>query len=192
VILLPACGGASNPYLGPAARAWAEGPVRWLILPAELREFARLRGDGEMARFVEEFWLRRDPDPAAEGNPARERFEARVAAADDLYGEAGLRGSLTDRGRALVLLGPPSLLRSARRNTPAWRPARSAGDPMPVRQVAVETWEYRRDDLPPALRALLDGRADTVALTFQLGDRARLIEGEGYLVLAAQATVRLP
>lgn len=188
-----ACSGAYNPRLSPAMRAWAEGPVRWLMLPAEQREFERLRSDGEARLFVEEFWRRRDPDPATPQNRTRDEFNLRVAQADDAYREGEMRGALTDRGRALVLLGPPPLLRHGYRAAPApaWR--ERTGRPMAVRRVAVESWEYARRDLAPPLAALLDGEGEEgVKVTFALGDRgARLIDGERYLELAAEATVRL-
>lgn len=188
-----ACSGAHNPRLSPAMRAWAEGPVRWLMLPAELREFERLMSDGEARLFVDEFWRRRDPDPATAGNRVREDFLLRVAQADDAYGEGETRGALTDRGRALVLLGSPPLLRHGYRTapTPVWRDR--TGRPMSVRSVALESWEYATRDLPPALVALLDAEGkEGVKITFAVGDQgARLIEGERFLELAAQASVRL-
>ncbi|MDX1384910.1 MAG: GWxTD domain-containing protein, partial [Thermoanaerobaculia bacterium] len=78
---------------------WAQGPVRWLLLPAEERELRRLDDPASAATFVERFWARRDPDPTTPGNPYREAFAQRVEAADLLYEEPELRGSLTDRGR---------------------------------------------------------------------------------------------
>lgn len=165
--------------------------MRWLLLPAEEREFERLRSDAEARLFVEEFWRRRDPTPGSPANPARHTFEQRVKAADRTYGEPGLRGSLTDRGRALILLGPPPHLRYGHRPAPAWRQT-SAG-PMPTRDMVVESWEYPYTELPPSLVALLeDNGQPTVVLEFIVADdHSRLVEGEKYLDLAAQALVRI-
>ncbi len=188
---LSACSGVGS--AGSRTRAWAEGPARWLLLPAEERELRALRSEAEGALFVEEFWRRRDPQPEAAGNPVRDAFEARVDAADRAYDEPERRGSLTDRGRALVLLGPPSLLRHGRRTAPAWRPGRRTAGPMPVRHLVVETWEYGPHDLWPALAALLDARGESgVRRGFLMSeDGVRLIDGEKYLELAAEATVQL-
>jgi len=166
------------------------------MLPAETRQYRRLRSDAEAAIFVEEFWRRRDPDPTVPDNPVRERFEARVAAADRQYGAPGLRGSLTDRGRAMVLLGPPALLRHGRRASPTWAPTRpmraTRGGELPVHYLVVETWEYRLDDLAPPLAALVAARGEeAIVLTFVLGEEARLIEGGRFLDMAAEAGVRL-
>lgn len=192
VLALAGCAGGGNPRLSEPVRRWAAGPVRWLMLPTEAAELARLASDAEAAIFVREFWRRRDPDPAGDANAARHRFEERVAAADHHYGEAGLRGSLTARGRALVLLGPPHVLRQERRPAPAWRPVSGRGRPMAVQTISVETWEYRAGDLSPGLAALLAAHDETVVtLSFSLGGRAKLIAGERYLEWAAQAMVRL-
>jgi GWxTD domain-containing protein len=192
--LLAAAGcGTANPRLSPAMRAWAQGPVRWLMLGPEVHELERLQSDAEARLFIEEFWRRRDPDPEGLTNPARETFRRRVDAADKTYGEGVVRGSMTDRGRALILLGAPPLLRHGHRPAPApsWR--RDSAGPMPVRNLVMESWEYAPRDLWPALNALLDERQESgVTLSFVIeGDRARLVDGEDYLELAAQATVRL-
>jgi GWxTD domain-containing protein len=191
-LALAGCAGGGNPRLSEPVRAWTAGPVRWLMLPAERDELARLASDAEAAIFVREFWRRRDQDPGGDGNEARRRFEERVTAADRQYGEPELRGSLTARGRALVLLGPPHLLRRERRVVPAWQPARARGTPMPVKPMPVEVWEYRVADLPPPLATLLDAQGEaSVVLCFALGGRAKLLEGERYLEWAAEAAVRL-
>lgn len=175
-------------------RLWAKGPVRWLMLPEEERAFRRLRDDDEAARFVRDFWARRDPEPEdADSNPFYERFEQRVAAADRLYAEGDLPGSLTDRGRALLLLGSPPMLKVGQQTAPTWSPKRRGRAPgFAVEQVRVEVWEYDRESLWPALRALLErDDLDKLVLTFLIEDgRGELLEGEDALELAALASVR--
>jgi GWxTD domain-containing protein len=170
---------------GPAA-AWAEGPVRWLLQPDELRRFRRLEDGRDAVRFIEQFWRRRDPDPSTPGNPFLELFHERVQAADDLYSEKGVRGSLTDRGRALVLLGPPPILRYGHqpvtqgRNPDGFLPAASG-------RLATETWEYPPDSLPPGLADLLqaEGADPYVVLRFvESPRRTRLVTDDRVLVLA--------
>jgi GWxTD domain-containing protein len=192
--LLPSCRGLGGVILAPSYREWVRGPVRWLLLPEEERIFQDLRSDREAAWFIAEFWRRRDPDPATPGNPFYDAFEERVSAADRLYGETGRRGSLTERGRALLLLGPPSVVRVSQQPVPVWdpqRPARSSR--FAVRQVSIESWEYRPEELWPKLVDLLVGENGTgsIALTFVVdADRARLTEGGRSLELAALASVR--
>lgn len=195
LLLITACSGFGSS--APRTRQWAEGPVRWLLLPAEERELQELRSDAEGLLFMDEFWRRRDPDPGTPGNPVQESFRERVEIADRAYDDTGTRGSLTARGRALVLLGAPSLMRHSRRKVPAWRPGRRVTDRgnqrMPVRELVAETWEYSRTDLPPAMIALLEEREESgVTLLFLLEeDGSRLVEGEKYLEWAAQSLVQL-
>lgn len=187
----PAAAGPSKSY-----RTWAKGPVRWLMLPEEQRSFRKLRDDHQATAFVQRFWSRRDPQPDQPGNPFHDRFERRVAAADRLYTDGRDRGSLTDRGRALILLGSPPLLKVGQQVTPVLSPRPSGRRPgFEVETVRVEIWEYDADSLWPALAALLEAReedgAETHAITFVVGDDgARLVEGEKLLELAALASVR--
>ena len=116
------CGAPAPPSETGFLRSWAEGPARWLILPDEERRLEQVRNHAEAVAFVDAFWRRRDPDGPRPGNPFEQEFHRRVEAADRLYGEGPLRGSLTDRGRALVLLGSPPLLSYGQRPVPAWQP----------------------------------------------------------------------
>lgn len=172
---------------------WASGPIRWLMLPEEEREARRLRTNREAVTFIEAFWQRRDPDPNVPGNPAAQVFYERVEAADNLYGEGGVRGSLTDRGRALVLLGPPPLLSYGQRATPAWDPGPLGGRPaVQTRRLAVETWTYTAQDLSPALLGRLEelGRPPEVVLVFVVEpDRTHLTDGGKLLDLAVRAAL---
>jgi GWxTD domain-containing protein len=192
--LLAAGAAAAAPRPAKSYREWARGPVRWLMLPEEERAFRRLRDDDEAARFVAEFWRRRDPDPERpETNPFHDRFEQRVAAADRLYAEGDTRGSLTDRGHALVLLGAPPRLRVGQQTAPAWSPRRSGRAPgYAVEQVRVEVWEYDREALWPQLAVLLEREGhQELVLTFLIeSGRATLVEGDRLLELAALASVR--
>ena len=166
------------------------------MLPDEARQARELRTGPDTAEFLETFWRRRNPEPGSAVNECARRFRERVLAADRLYAEDGRRGSLTDRGRALVLLGPPPLLRYGQRRIPSWEPGRSAAQPsVHSRLVAVETWTYPLADLSPRLVALLAAEPaapDASAVLVFLAEsprHTRLLEGEHVLELAARALV---
>ncbi|MDX1582690.1 MAG: GWxTD domain-containing protein, partial [Thermoanaerobaculia bacterium] len=88
--------------------------------------------------FVDLFWARRDPTPSTPANEWKAAFEERVAVADEQWDEGRVRGSLTDRGRALILLGAPAR-RSLQEVTP-----RSDFDP----DQGIEIWHYEGESIP--------------------------------------------
>ena len=197
--MLGGCSGQPSPAASPAAEITAS-PLRWLLLPEESRRLKELRTGRDTADFLEDFWRRRDPDPGSGVNECARRFRERALAADRLYGEDGRRGSLTDRGRALVLLGPPPVLRYSQRRIPSWEPDRSgAKSSTHSRLVAVETWIYPLAGLSPRLAELLAAEAAAqpqdaadAALVFlaESPRHTRLLEGERVLELAARALIQ--
>jgi GWxTD domain-containing protein len=196
--VLGACSGEPPPAPSPAAEL-AAGPLRWLMLPEEAQQARRIRTHLEAAEFLDQFWRRRNPDPGGDGNECARLFHQRAAAADRLYGDDGTPGSLTDRGRALILLGSPTVLRYGQRQIPSWEPPPGrAGAPAgaPSRLVAVETWIYPLAELSPRLAAMLAagpataGTDATLVFLAEPRRHTRLLEGERVLELAARALVR--
>src|SRR6185503_9281317 len=175
------------------AHAWAAGPARWLVQPDDQAALAQVQTNTDFSAFLARFWSCRDADPADDDNPFARLFAERVAAADRLYEEAGVRGSLTPRGHALLLLGPPRFLRYSQRRAPTLEGSTAAGA-RPTRLLQVEIWGFFPRDLPPALAGMLNGdpSADReVALTFLISGRhTRLLEGGELLALAARAASR--
>ena len=86
---------------------WAEGPVRHLMTRAEVKQWKAIQSDADAAAFIDLFWAKRDPTPATPRNEFREAFESRVALADQEFYNGAVRGSMSDRGKVLILLGPP-------------------------------------------------------------------------------------
>lgn len=87
---------------------WTEGPLGFLLTEAERERLSSGVSGSRLAEFAELFWARRDPNGAAPGNSFRMEFAAKVAAADEQFGNDMIRGALTARGRVLILLGVPS------------------------------------------------------------------------------------
>jgi GWxTD domain-containing protein len=172
----------------------ADGPTRWLMLPDEHKRFRRLDTTREAIGFIEDFWLRRDPDPGTPGNEFSRAFYERVEAADRLYSEEGIRGSMTDRGRALVLLGPPPTIRASQQRIPTWQPGRPGSRaPAQTRSLQIEAWIYPLTDLPPELASLIaeDDPKPQIEIVFAIEPKStEILEGEKYLEMAARAAVR--
>ncbi len=181
---------SSGPKVTAGARLWAAGPVRWLMLPEESSRFHQLSTNRQALEFIDEFWRRRDPTPGELENPLRVSFFERAAAADRFYGEKETAGSLTDRGRTLILLGHPPILRTRRKAVPRLDPA--LGDQANRVWVRLLIWAYPIQELPPRVQAILEERELTeLTLTFvDHGDRTTLLEGERFLKLIPRALVR--
>ncbi len=144
-----------------------------------------MRSPAEAINFIERFWRLRDPDPENVENPFRETFASRVEAADLLYGEDEVRGSLTARGRAVILLGPPAHLQVTSEPALALEEV-PRGERVGTETVPVEVWRYPVQDLPPRYAAALAarGRDRGVELRFEgAGETMRLAAGEEFLEL---------
>jgi GWxTD domain-containing protein len=79
---------------------------------AALDKFKKIASDEAAEKFIAMFWARRDPDIKTPRNEFRERFEALVKVADERFVLGRKRGALTERGRALILIGPPKEITS--------------------------------------------------------------------------------
>ncbi|MEW6737319.1 MAG: GWxTD domain-containing protein, partial [Acidobacteriota bacterium] len=44
-------------------KRWMENDVAYILTPEEKAAFKKLQTDEEREQFIEQFWLRRDPDP---------------------------------------------------------------------------------------------------------------------------------
>lgn len=87
--------------------SWADGPVSFLMTPAELSQWKMITDDESAQHFIDLFWARRDQDPTSRVNEFRQQFDARVEAADQEFAEENLRGAMSDRGKTLILMGVP-------------------------------------------------------------------------------------
>lgn len=180
---------------GPPAELleWAEGPVRWYLLTSERRALQEVRTPAGAVNFIERFWQLRDPDPRSVENDFRQTFASRVEAADLLYGEGETRGSLTARGRALLLLGPPVRLQVATEPVLTWSAKKNRQKRVVTREVDTEVWRYPPADLPVRFEAALRARglAHGAVLRFHIENdgASRLVEGEDLLQLAAAVAV---
>ena len=90
-----------------ASKQWLEEVVPYIITPAERGVFLGLPNEAERGRFIETFWRKRDPDPATPVNEFQRQCYLRIALANQFFGNSGIAGRRTDRGRIFILLGPP-------------------------------------------------------------------------------------
>jgi GWxTD domain-containing protein len=94
--------------LQPRFREWVEKDVAYLLSKEEREVFARLPTDADRDKFIEQFWLARDPTPGTPENEFKEEHYRRIEYANLYFSQqAATDGWRTDRGRVYILLGPP-------------------------------------------------------------------------------------
>lgn len=87
-------------------KKWINGPIGYIITPAERSAFKKLATDEERDQFIEEFWRRRNPTPGSAENSFKEEFYRRIAYANEHF-SSGIPGWKTDRGHIYIMYGPP-------------------------------------------------------------------------------------
>ena len=87
---------------------WIESPVKYILTPAQKKEYATFTTNAERASFIDAFWKQLDPTPTTDVNELREEFDRRLAFADAYFAQPKQAGSLTERGAVFAFLGPPT------------------------------------------------------------------------------------
>jgi GWxTD domain-containing protein len=128
-VVLTAPGLASAQKLDKEDKKFLES-VRPIITQEEEKTFKSLKDRNDRLEFQKIFWARRDPDLATPENEFEAQFHKDAAEADKTFRVPARAGSMTDCGRAFILLGKPDEVRAE--DTGA-----GAGERRP------ETWTYR-------------------------------------------------
>jgi len=152
----------TNRAVGSPYSKWLNQDVVYIIDDAERAAFQRLATDEERDKFIEQFWLRRDPTPGASKNKFKEEHYRRIAYANQHFRTAsGTPGWQTDRGHMYIVYGPPDEIESHTRAGQSSY-ARDTFTPQsdwriytPV-TVLVQIWSYRH----------LEGIGDNGTITF--------------------------
>jgi GWxTD domain-containing protein len=121
-------------------KRWLDEDVRWIITDEERNTFKALKNDDEREQFIEQFWLRRDPDPDTDANEYREEYYQRIAYANEHF-SSGIPGWKTDRGRIYIMFGPPDEKESHPSGGSYDRPSYEGGGTTST--YPFETWWYR-------------------------------------------------
>jgi GWxTD domain-containing protein len=88
-------------------RKWLNEDVAYIITNEERATFRNLQSDAERERFIEQFWLLRDPTPGTVENEFKEEHYRRIAYSNENFADPALPGWKTDRGRVYITYGPP-------------------------------------------------------------------------------------
>ncbi|MDQ5858016.1 MAG: GWxTD domain-containing protein, partial [Acidobacteriota bacterium] len=93
---------------------WGKSAEAYFLTPAEKEAWSKVANDDEASKFIDQYWAKRDPNPATAANEFRDDVKRRIAAADEQFKMRSRRGSETSRGRLLVTLGLPTRVSTAR------------------------------------------------------------------------------
>ena len=93
--------------LSPDHSEFGKGPATFLMTKEEAAQWKQIPTDEEAAKFIALFWARRDPTPGTPRNELREEFDARVKFSDDNFTVGKMKGSMSDRGKTIILFGGP-------------------------------------------------------------------------------------
>lgn len=107
VLISFAVASTASAALSPQYTEWRNGPVQWIMTRAEKDAWKQVKSDQDASKFIDLFWARRDPTVGTAENEARDEHTGRAKYADEQFKERENRGSLTERGRAWIVLGPP-------------------------------------------------------------------------------------
>ncbi|MGA2651838.1 MAG: GWxTD domain-containing protein [Terracidiphilus sp.] len=123
-----------------AYKTWLNQDVVWIITDEETKAFKSLSNDEERDAFIENFWLRRNPNPDSPENEFREEHYRRIAYANEHFA-AGKPGWKTDRGHIYISFGKPDSIDSHPSGGAYQRPIEEGGGETST--FPFEVWHYR-------------------------------------------------
>jgi GWxTD domain-containing protein len=121
-------------------KEWLDEDVNYIITDDERKAFKALKTDEERDQFIEQFWLRRDPDPDTPENEYKEQYYERIQYANEKFA-SGIPGWKTDRGRIYIMFGKPDQIESHPSGGSYERPSYEGGGSTST--YPFETWWYR-------------------------------------------------
>ena len=121
-------------------KKWLDEDVRWIITDEEVKAFKTLSNDEERDQFIEQFWLRRNPNPDSPENEFKDEHYARIAYANEHFA-AGKPGWMTDRGHIYIAFGKPDSIDSHPSGGNYERPIEEGGGNTST--FPFELWHYR-------------------------------------------------
>ena len=121
-------------------KTWLNQEVPYIITDEERRAFMSLSNDEERDAFIENFWLRRNPNPDSPENEYREEHYRRIAYANEHF-PAGKPGWKTDRGHIYIAFGKPDDIDSHPSGGQYDRPQDEGGGSTST--FPFEIWHYR-------------------------------------------------
>jgi GWxTD domain-containing protein len=121
-------------------KKWLNEDVVYIIMAEERQAFLHLQTNEEREHFIEQFWLRRNPNPDSPENEFKEEHYRRIAYTNEHFA-SGIPGWRTDRGRIYIMWGPPDEIESHPSGGTYERPPEEGGGDTST--YPFEKWRYR-------------------------------------------------
>ncbi len=121
-------------------KKWLNEDVVYIIMPEERQAFLHLTTNEEREQFIEQFWLRRNPNPDSPENEFKEEHYRRIAYTNEHFA-SGIPGWKTDRGRIYIMWGPADEIESHPSGGTYERPPEEGGGSTST--YPFEKWRYR-------------------------------------------------
>ena len=125
-------------------KRWETGPVRYLMSGKEEAALRNVKSIDELARFISDFWARRDPTPGTLENEFRHTYWERVLEANRRFRDSTIPGWKTDRGKVFILLGEPIQIEADESPSVAAGPSQTRAPDRDPGIRGIERWTYRR------------------------------------------------
>lgn len=176
---------------------WSRSPeFTFLATDAEKKEWKKVTSDQEADHFIQLFWARRDPDLKTSANEFKVVFDQRVKEADAHFSMPRMRGSLTERGKLYILLGPPKTVsrQAGIKPQPDVQSMAPPNDPGTSIGESIVTFTYEASQLPDwatvkllTAKFVVEASSDFVATGRNAGGDVKSLE-----VKARNAALRNP
>jgi GWxTD domain-containing protein len=156
VLLLLAASGIALP---PDDEDWASSPEAYFLTKDERAEWKTIDSRDSRQKFIERYWLKRDPTPGTGKNEFLELVLARIKTADVRFKIEKTPGSRTARGQVFIVLGSPARFQDDNAPKPLQDSPRRLGVGVtPLALVegneTTSTWSYDPDRTPRILEVI--------------------------------------
>jgi GWxTD domain-containing protein len=143
----------------PGDEDWASSPEAYFLTKEERAEWKTVDSRDLRQKFIERYWLKRDPTPGTGKNEFRELVLARIRTADARFKIEKTAGSRTARGQVFIVLGSPARFQDDLAPKPLPDSPRRLGVGVtPLALVegneTTSTWSYDPDRTPRILEVI--------------------------------------
>lgn len=133
---------------------WASSPEAYFLTKEERAEWKTIDSRDSRQKFIERYWLRRDPTPGTGKNEFRELVLARIKTADARFKIEKTPGSRTARGQVFIVLGSPARFRDVNAPKPGQDSSRQGPKATLEGNETTSYWSYDPDRTPRILEVI--------------------------------------